>query len=143
VTDEHVLLALAYGDPDGHNRIMLNEVDPDDLVDGLRARGVPVPRLGPPVLTPPIGPWGPMVYYRIEDTQAVHERLTDRYPPGTARWGTSTSTWKEGYINVLSEDEIPMEEIIRAAVKDPSTVEVVPFIEAIERESRGRGSPSG
>ena len=138
VTDEHVLLAIAYGDPTGDQRLITYEIDPDEVVKGLRARGVHVPRLGPPVLAPPSGPWGPTVYYLPEDSPAVHEQLIDRYPPGTARWGTNTSTWKEGYIYVDGEDEIPMEEIVKAAVKDSSTVEVVPFLEAIERESQGR-----
>lgn len=138
VTDEHVLLAIAYADPTGDQRLITYEIDPDEVVNGLRARGVHVPRLAPPVLAPPSGPWGPTVYYLPEDSPAVHEQLIDRYPPGTARWGTNTSTWKEGYIYVDGEDEIPMEEIVRAAVKDSSTVEVVPFLEAIERESQGR-----
>lgn len=79
-----------------------------------------------------------MVYYLREDSSAVHSELLDRYPPGTARWGTNTASWKEGYINLIGEDEIPMEDIVKAAVEDPSTVLVVPFMEAIEREGRAR-----
>lgn len=138
VTDEHVLLAIAYGDPEGHNRLVLYEFDPDDVVDGLRARGVAVPRIAPPTMAPPVGPWGPFVYYLPAESAAVHEILTDRYPPGTVHWGTNTSRWKDGHIYVNGEDEIPMEEIVKNAVKDPSTVEVVPFDQGLEREGYGR-----
>ncbi|HXV70518.1 MAG TPA: Clp protease N-terminal domain-containing protein [Acidimicrobiia bacterium] len=138
VTDEHVLLAIAYGDPEGHNRLVMYEFDPDDVVDGLRARGIVVPRIGPLTMAAPVGPWGPFIYYLPRHSAAVHEILTDRYPPGTVQWGTNTSRQKEGYVYVHGEDEIPMEEIVKGAVQDPSTVEVVPFDEGLDREAHGR-----
>ncbi|MCI0425278.1 MAG: hypothetical protein L0Z47_05415 [Actinobacteria bacterium] len=58
-----------------------------------------------------------------------------RFPLGSAVWGTNSSAWKPGYIYIHGEDFIPMEEIVRGAVKDPSTVEVLSFKEGSERES--------
>jgi len=138
ITDEHVLLAISYVDPAGDNLLVNFGFDSDDLVDGLRARGISVPRLAPPVMSPPSGPWGSTVYFLIEDSSGVFEELRDRFPPGTALWGTNTSTWKEGYIYVHGEDEIPMEAIVKGVVRDPATVEVLSFEEAIAGEGEGR-----
>lgn len=55
VTDEHVLLALAFS---GIGIAVLRErnLDPDEVVTGLAAAGVPIPTMTPPVPTLPPGP---------------------------------------------------------------------------------------
>jgi hypothetical protein len=97
LTDEHVLLAIVYGDPTGDQRFTGFEVDADEVVAGLKSRGVPVPKLAPPVATTPHGPFGPMVYFPEDDFRAITQEIIKRYPPGTSLWGTNQSWWKPGY----------------------------------------------
>jgi hypothetical protein len=133
-TDEHILLAIVYGDYGGESRLDGFEIDPDEVVAGLRARGVRIPSLQPPAASTPIGPSGPWVYFPKERWSAVTQELVKDYPPGTAHWGTNRSKWKRGYWYVNGEDHIPMETIVRRAVKDKGSVEVLPFSEGMPLE---------
>ena len=131
--DEHLLLALVYGEPEGE--LMTTHLDGDDVVDGLRGRGVQVPSLVPPVASTPIGPMGHWVYFPADEFPAVTRALVELYPPRSMLWGTNRSKWKAGYWYVHGEDEIPMEEIVRGAVSDPSTVEVFSLEDGQRTES--------
>ena len=135
VTDEHVLLALAYGGFGGESMLIWLEIDPDDVVSKLAARGVPTPALRPPVAPTPIGPFGPWVYFPEADSRAVVQELVKHHPPGTAHWGTNRSKWKKGYLYVHGEDQIRMEEIVRRAVPDKKLVEVLSFQEGMALEN--------
>jgi hypothetical protein len=134
VTDEHALLAMVYGDPTGDARLVGLDVDRDEMVAALKRRGVPTPRVAPPVARTPHGPWGPMVYFPEKDLQVVHQEILKHFPPGTAAWGTNRSKWKKGYLYVTGEDEIPMAKLVRGAVKDKQSVEVVSFREGLDLE---------
>ncbi len=133
--DEHVLLAFAYGDHGGASRLVSFDIDPDEVVAGLRARGIQTPRLQPPAGSTPIGPLGPWVYFPKEKWSAVTQELAKDYPPGTAHWGTNRSKWKRGHWYVVGEENIPMETIVRRAVKDKKSVEVLPFNEGMALEN--------
>lgn len=135
VTDEHVLLALAYGGFGGESMLIWLEVDPDEVVSKLAARGVPTPHLQPPVAPTPTGPLGPWVYFPEADSRAVVQELVKHHPPGTALWGTNSSKWKKGYIYVHGEDQIRMEEIVRRAVPDKKLIQVLSFQEGMALES--------
>lgn len=146
--DEHVLLAIVYGDLGGESELVWYDIDPDEVVAGLRSRGVALPSLTPPVAPVPFGPWGPWVYFPVADFSAVTRELANRHPPGTVHWGTNSSKWKKDYWYVHGEDEIQMEEVVRSAVKDRESVEVLPHEEAIELEKssaprRYRSRPVG
>lgn len=135
MSDEHVLLAFAYGDHGGESRLVSFGIDPDEVVAGLRARGIQSPTLQPPVASTPTGPMGPWVYFPKEEWSAVTQELAKAYPPGTAHWGTNRSKWKRGHWYVLGEDSIPMEPIVRRSVKDKNSVEVLPFEKGTALES--------
>jgi hypothetical protein len=96
ITDEHVLLAFAYGDYYAGMSLVSFGLDPDDVVAGLRARRITCPRSEPPAASTPPGPSavGP---FPKEDWSAVTQRLVKAFPPGTAKWGTNRSKWKRGY----------------------------------------------
>jgi hypothetical protein len=125
LTDEHVLMAIVFGHYGEGSRLDRFGVDPDEVVERLRAHGVATPRIEPPVSRAPSGPHGPWVYFPKEDWGAVTQELAKAHPPGTESWGTNASRWQEGYWYVVGEDSIPMEAIVRRAVKDPSSVEVL------------------
>jgi hypothetical protein len=133
--DEHVLLAFAYGDHGGGSRLVLFGIDPDDVVAGLQARGIRVPQVQPPVAPTPSGPSGPWVYFPKEEWSAVTQALAEAYPPGTAHWGTNASTWKRGHWYIAGEDRIPIEAVVRRAVKDQGSVEVLSNSEGRAREN--------
>lgn len=134
VSDEHVLLMFAYADHGGGSRLESFGIDPDDVVTGLRARGIQVPQLEPPVALTPTGPLGPYVYFPKQDWSAVTQELVRVHPPGTAHWGANRSQWQRGHWWVGGEDHIPMEAIVRRAVKDKSSVEVLSHDDGIELE---------
>jgi len=134
VTDEHVLLAMVYGDPSGDARFAGHDLDLDEVIAGLKRRGVPTPRLAAPVAKIPHGPWGPMVYFPEKDFQVVTQEVVKHYPPGTVAWGTNRSKWKTDYWYINGEDEIPMAKLVRGAVKDKQSVEVVSFREGLDLE---------
>ncbi len=134
VTDEHVLLALAFTHV-GIALLVRRNLDPDEVVAGLAAAGVAVPRLTPPVPTLPVAPFGPRVYFRGRG-EGLASELLRRYPPGTVTIGFNTSAWKPGWGWVDAEDEVPLEEIVRSVISDPADVEVVPLWQAVEAESR-------
>jgi len=147
-TDEHVLQAIVYGDLGGESQLVWYDIDPDEVVAGLRSRGVELPTLGPPVARTPIGPSGPWVYFPKAEFSAVTRELAKRHPPGTVHWGTNQSKWKKDYWYVHGEDEIAMEEIVRSAVSKSDLVEVLANAEAMELEKataprRYRSRPLG
>jgi hypothetical protein len=74
------------------------------------------------------------VYFPEQDWSTVTRELAKAHPPGTEAWGTNASTWKEGCWYVVGEDSIPMEAIVRRAVRDPSSVEVLSFALGMARE---------
>lgn len=137
VTDEHVLMALTYGTFGGDSLLSDLDIDPEDVIDGLRKAGVETPKLRPPATTTPIGPMGPFVYFPKEEFRSITEALIHDYPPGAAHWGTNASSWKKGYWYVQGEDRIPMEAIIRMALKGKSTnlVEVLTLQEGLDLEN--------
>jgi hypothetical protein len=134
-SDEHVLLALVYGDLGGESMLVSFDIDPDEVVSGLRARGIQTPQLQPPAAPTPLGPFGPWVYFPKVEWSAVTQELAKYQPPGTAHWGTNASKWKQGHWYVHGEDHIPMEEIVRGAVKDKKSVEVLSHTEAMKLEN--------
>lgn len=138
VTDEHVLLAVFYSGFAYTATLFGSGVEADEIVEALKERGVAVPRLAPPVPKTPTGPFGPVIYFPEGDWSAVVQAITKEFPPGTARWGTNRSHWKEGFWNVHGEDEIPMERLVRSAVTDPRSVSVVQTKDAWEREQEAR-----
>jgi hypothetical protein len=134
-SDEHSLLALAFGDLGGEPILTWYDVDPADVVELLRDRGVEVPRLKPPALQVPIGPQGPFVYFPAEYFSHVTHELSRHYPPGTSHWGTNRSKWKRGFWYLVGEDDIPMEEIVRRALSGSAgQVEVLTFVEGATLE---------
>jgi hypothetical protein len=135
VSDEHVLLAFAYGDHGGASRLVSFGIDADEVVAGLRTRGIQTPPLQPPASPTATGPMGPWVYFPEEEWSAVTQELVKAYPPGTAHWGTNRSNWKRGHWYVHGEDDIPMETIVRRVVKDKKSVEVLPLDEGVALES--------
>jgi hypothetical protein len=135
VSDEHLLLAFAYGDHGGESTLVTFGIDPDEVVAALQDRGIQSPKLQPPVASSPVGPQGPWVYFPKEEWSAVTQELVRVYPPGTAHWGTNRSKWKRGHWYVLGEDSIPMETIVRRTVRDKRSVEVLPFERGAALES--------
>jgi len=146
VSDEHVLLALAFDQVGGSPDLDWYDIDADEVVKALRVRGVSVPTLAPPVAKTPSGPWGPFVYFPAKDHTKVAMAIMKRFPPGVAHWGFSLSRHMEGFHYVHGEDIIPLERLVRSAVSDRSTVEVIPFEQARELEQPGprpRKKPAG
>jgi hypothetical protein len=135
VTDEHALVALAYGDLSGQMRLLALDMDADEVLAALRARKVAVPSVSPHVSERLVGPFGPWVYFPAEEFPAIARALAQVHPPGSILWGTNKSKWKKGYWYVHGEDEIDMEELVRGAVSDPSVVEVLTPEEGARGES--------
>lgn len=127
MADEHVLLAFAYGDYHAGMSLVSFGLDPDDVLAGPRARRIACPRSEPPAASTPPGPSGPWVYFPKEDWSPVTQELVKAFPPGTAQWGTNRSKWKRGHWWAIGEDDIPMERIVRQAVRDKGSVEVLPM----------------
>ena len=125
ITDEHILLAIVYGDPSGDASLIGFDLDVDEVVEGLRAHGVPVPPFAPPHPPPARGPFGSFIYFREGDYAAVTEIMTKRYPRTGSLWWILHSKSKPGYCCLTGEDVIPLEEVVRNAVTDPDLVEVV------------------
>jgi hypothetical protein len=136
VRDEHVLLALLYADHSmGGSFVTWAGIDPDEAYDALARRGVAVPPRRPGVVPTPLAPAGPHVYFLWSDAHAVSAAQRERYAPGSRMIGFNHSLWKPRYCYLTAEDDIDLAEMVRGAVADPSTVEVVPNDEAIEREA--------
>jgi hypothetical protein len=135
LTDEHVLLAIVFGGSGGSSRLDSFGIDPDEVVEHLRSQGIQTPRVDAPAADAPTGPLGPWVYFPEEDWGAVTQELVKDHPPGTAHWGTNRSKWKKGHWYVIGEDTIPTEAIVRRAVKDSASIEVIPFSEGSARET--------
>ena len=137
VTDEIALLALAYGTVGQGSILETFDIDADLVVESLKAHGVATPPVSPPISTWLMGPLGPWVYFPKEEFSTVTRAVGTRYPPGRAIWGTNKSHWKRDFWYVHGEDEIPMEEIVRKALKGKTgnLVEVLPLEEGLELES--------
>ncbi|HKX75108.1 MAG TPA: Clp protease N-terminal domain-containing protein [Acidimicrobiia bacterium] len=131
LTDEHMLLALVYYEHDS----LPFFVDRDELMETLEKYGVATPRVRPPVPEAPSGPWGPWVYLNYEELSKVHDVLSKRYPPGTARWGINKSKWKRDHWYIHAEDEIPLVEIAKEVLPRGTEVEVLSDREGSELES--------
>lgn len=116
-------------------------LDPEDVVGCL---AVPErPAAHPPHLDPPRAPWGDLIYYPSEE-HAVAAELGRRYPPGRGtRWGVNVSTWKPGFHWVFGDDEIPMLDLVRSVLADPSEAVAVPWPEARRREHEERVGKEG
>lgn len=82
--------------------------------------------------------WGPWVYFPEEDWSTVTREIVKDHPPGTAHWGTNRSKWKRGHWYVHGEDSIPMETIVRRAVRDEKSVEVLSLEKGAALESEGQ-----
>lgn len=137
VTDEIALLALAYGTV-GHGSILETfDIDADQVVDRLKAHNVATPPVSPPISTWLMGPLGPWVYFPKQEFSTVTRALIAEYPPGRAIWGTNKSHWKRDFWYVHGEDEIPMEAIVRGALKGKAgnLVEVLSLEEGLELEN--------
>jgi hypothetical protein len=113
VSDEHVLLALAYVESDV---LFAAHADPDEIYDALAARGVPVLPVRPPFKGSLHGPYNPTLFVHRDDLKAVFKVLRAKHPPGTEHWGFNYSKDdpNEGYI--ISEDAIDIEAIVREAL---------------------------
>jgi hypothetical protein len=130
LSDEHVLLAMLYSD---HDRIS-SVVDPDEVLAALQGRGFFTPVAWPPVPATPTGPWGPFVYLSWDDLSIVTRELAMRFPLGTPTWGMNKSKWKQDHYYIQGEDEIPLEEIVRAVLPESSEIEVLTNKEGAELE---------
>ena len=119
--DEHVLLAMLYGE---HDRLSFF-VDPDDVLAVLQSHGLATPVVWPSTPATPTGPWGPFVYLSWDDLSIVTRELAKRFPPRTLIWGVNKSKWKKDHWYVHGEDEIPMEEIVKATVPQRTEIEVL------------------
>lgn len=141
-TDEEVLLALVYQHDHGQSMLVELDVEPHEVYDELVARGVAVPALAPPPLPRLHGPNGPRVYVPETVRNAVVRKIMLHHPPGSRHWGTNASRWKPGMVWFDGEDDIDLAALARAAVDEPSLVEVVPLADAIAHEasSRRRGA---
>lgn len=93
-------------------------VDADEVVAGLKFRGVSVPKLAPPVATTPHGPFGPVVYFPEGDFRAITKEIIKRYRSGTSPWDANQSWWKPA--------------------TDPNSIEVIDEREAEGREAEAR-----
>ena len=142
VTDEIALLGLAYGTIGDRTLLESFDLDPDEIIAGLKAKGAKTPPLAPPIPTRMIGPGGPFVYVPFDDFRAVSELLGSEYPPGRAVWGWNVSKWKKGHVYFEGEDEIPMVDVVRRALrgKRNDAIEVLSHAEglALEREAAPR-----
>jgi Mn-dependent DtxR family transcriptional regulator len=137
ISDEVCLLALAYGVVGDRSILESFDVQADELVEKLRAYGVKVPSVAPPISSGLFGPQGPFVYFPPEDWTAVTGALHEQYPSGRASWGTNKSRWKRDHWYVNGDDEIPMEEIVRRALQGRplDSIEVLSFDEGLELEN--------
>lgn len=111
-------------------------LDPDEVADALAVHH----RLSvyPAHLEPPRPPRGDLVYYP-SGSPGVTQELSRRYPPGRGgHWGVNTSTWKPGFHWVWGDDDIPMLDLVRSVLADPSQAVAVPWREAHRRESEAR-----
>jgi hypothetical protein len=136
VTDEHVLLAFVFQDQ-FQRHLSEQNIDPQDVLAQLAMRGVTLPDVDPPPLEAPFGPLGPWVYVPRKKLGDVTKRLSSSFPPGTLRWGTNQSKWKKDYWYVQGEDSIPMEDLVREVITDPTEVVVLAFEEGLEVEKEG------
>jgi hypothetical protein len=116
-------------------RVAWVDIDPDEVYEALARRGVTVPPLRPRVVPTPLAPAGPRVYFLWSDSRAVNAAQRELYPPGSRMIGFNHSLWKPGYCYLSAEDDIDLAGMVRGAVADPSTVEVISIDEAIEREA--------
>jgi hypothetical protein len=139
MTDEHVLLALAYGRYGQPPLILSLGIDPDALVQRLAERANPVPPRLPPESPPTPGPMGPRVYYSAGDHAAVVRAMIERWPPGTAVWGFNVSSWKPGFHWIDADESCNALEVISAAVSDASAVEAMSIEEAAPKEGASPG----
>jgi hypothetical protein len=135
VTDEHVLIVMLYSDPLRDSNLVEFDIDPDDVLTNLKARGIRVPEATPPLPATPMGPFGPWVYFPEDEFREITQELIKHYPPGSAHWGTNRSKWKANHWYVHGEDEIPMEQIVMSVAKDPTTIEVLSYTDGLDRES--------
>jgi catechol 2,3-dioxygenase-like lactoylglutathione lyase family enzyme len=133
VADEHILLALAYTEPDV---LFAVDIDPDEIYDALAERQVPVPPLRPSTNAPPRGPYNASLVVRRADLNAVLAMLRTRHPPGTEHWGFNYSKDLPDEAYVISEDEIDIEAIAREALGDEGSYRLVPMEEIADLTRR-------
>ncbi|MBA3303079.1 MAG: hypothetical protein H0U26_04325 [Acidimicrobiia bacterium] len=125
VTDEHVLLALAYGRSSLQHGLLEDlGIDPEVVVSALAERGVQVPTLGPPARARPIGLLGPRISFGQDDHRAITTAMIERWPPGTGLWGFNTDG--AGGYWLVAEAALDAVAVARAAVTDPDRIVVEP-----------------
>lgn len=131
VTDVHVLLALAYSEPD-----TLVEVgaDPDEVCDELALRGVRVPPLRPQRSRATRGPQNPLLCVSHDDLSAVLRLLREKHPPGTEQWGFNYFDDGCDQAYVLSEDSIDIEAIAHEALGESGAWTLRPFEYALVKD---------
>jgi hypothetical protein len=130
ITDDHVLVSLAFLYPE---LLRAAGAAPEQVVQELAARGHRVPSLLPPPPRLAVA-WGPVVYYPAEDHAAVVQAMVERYPPGTLDWGFNVSNWRPGQLWMVADADIPLVDVVRGAVGDPTLTAVVDRDEAIDHE---------
>lgn len=137
ISDEICLLALAYGVVGDRSTLESFDLQADEVVERLREHGVKAPSVAPPISSRLLGPQGPFVYFPPEDWTTVTRALHEQYPTGRASWGTNKSRWKRDHWYVNGDDEIPMEEIVRGALKGrpKDSVEVLTFQKGLDLEN--------
>jgi hypothetical protein len=110
-TPEHLLLALIW-DPTSSSSHLLSRlgVSRQQLVDGLRALGVPVPAA--PLPERQEVEWGERVWFARGDVSRVLEHLGRHLPPGT-RWGFNYDgdrAW------AVAEASVDLDALVQAAL---------------------------
>lgn len=108
---EHWLLAMLYADHQLGPLLHEHDASPQDLLDALRRRGVPLPEVDPPEYRPWRG------HHRIEVTEAelqpVIDVLTQRHPQGSAwRWGFNWLPGQPRRARVDAEEGIDLDGIL-------------------------------
>lgn len=139
--DHHALLALLYAEPRQGSALVDLDVDPDEVYEALRRRGVTVPPFRPPAVPLGPGPHGPRLYVLDADARAVRLALLEQHPPPRgAMWGLNVSRWRPGWIWFTAEDVIDLGAIARRALGETADVLLVPEREAVEAEATAGGS---
>ncbi|MDY7106330.1 MAG: hypothetical protein S0880_34535 [Actinomycetota bacterium] len=116
------------------------DLDGDEIVEALLARGAEVPLASPPLPPDPHRPLGPAVFVAGEDRGALARALTDHDPSAVGSWGWNVSAWKPGWVWFVGPEDLAIAEIARAVVVDASSVIELPFADAMRQEDLARSA---